>query len=1163
MSYKYYLHSRAASPGAIPDGSLSIDEEDLGGRYGAVYYDKPLAPRLVQEFELLPAVTDQPERDAYLLENPLDTRPNAKGLLMYTEETPQTLKNPEGEVIEGSTVLVFDHRLTDEERSHLSYLKESRRLSRNFGLERIRLEEVTYAQKREECLRHALDTTDTSKIPGTYYKFLRENLSKGMEPAKADQEAVCELIRAGILKPKLTRRLLATFSPYIGLAEGNRRADPSYIPTIQEAAEQAYEETQAKKEAVKPKPQPKPELTPREAPPVKEPPKPSQPKEDGLQLTIESKKKNRPIDDFGRPLIGKKNLYQRYESAIALARTADIANLSFSEAFPQPNYKQLLEFIDPWRVAAVRALRESLPNKPRYGVVTWAEAVKANVQIASYILNKNCPFTEENFLELLKGRGTFFGDEVAETTRNRATQLFLLYQGVGHDDSLKDYYLQYIDPRKTNPFYQGTDYSNEYIVRHIAPMWKHCVLNEWMGIVEKAHGKTPPEAVAAFQKVFAEKKAREAATKAAEKETTHKPKRKMPKIYVTWRQKNRLAEKTYTLSYKKGGTRIPLFPYGHFKTGEEARDFLASHEDAVYEAYQRSFIIPDEFIDGAEPRSGAKPHRTHDIKPEDLQKEFGLSGAQFGNWVENQRRQEDLNNFYEAMMDLADITGLPPKSLCFGNTLAMQFGSNGMAKAMAHYDPSQIAINLNKKNGAGSLAHEWFHAVDNLFARYRTEGAITSRYMTQEADVRELSQGMNDSYRTHVPGEDFTRREVVEAFAGVYRAIHRETSVADRSNILDTGKSKGYWGTPVELAARSFQAYVCYKLAEKGITNDYLSLYRTENGWKEMTAGAYTEQAYPYPTKEEMPAIAKAYDHLFEVIKTKENENGVTLYSATHHKDIPAMLQESTALSEETLTKKEREMQDLAAHLGVAMTFIEGPKALHGRYNPMDGSLIVNRKGSTAPQWTFAHECFHVMRQKDPFLYDELIGAVEEAQGISKAQLDAYRQSIGAPDMSDQHAKEELLADAFANVQKEKELTRIIAQKDAGLMCRFAAFTKKLLYHAQTFLHRREGSLTKDQFDAFKDRVETHLHSLKDDEGNRIIPKGVYVLDAVDSLTRPKGIEPPATTERVQTEAVRLLLIDEKPKDVRNTLLRANPQGKKDTKVDAILSATQRTACTR
>lgn len=1153
MSYKYYLHSRPAAPGAIPDGSIRVDEEDLGGRYGAIYYEKPLAPRLVRQFELLPAATDQPEHDAYLLEAPLDTPPEGNGLLLYTEEDHQTLKNQAGEVIEGNTVLVFDHRLTDEERSHLSYLKESRCLSRNFGLDRIRLEEVTFAQQMETRLHHVLDATDTSKIPGTYYKFLRENLSKGMEPSKADKEAVCDLITAGIIRPKLVRRLLAKFSPYIGLSEGNRRADSSYVPAIEEAAEQSYAEAQAKKETTAPKPEP----APRKDHPTNETPAPSQGKGDALQLTIESKKKNRPIDDFGRPLIGKKNLYERYESAITLARTADIANLSFSEAFPQPNYPQLLNLTDSWRVAAVRALRESLPKKPRIGVVAWAEAVMANVRIASLVFNKHVALTETTFKELLKG-GYFLGDQIAETSRKRAAQLYLLYKGTDHKNSFKDYYFQRIDPRKDYPIHQGIDYSNEFIVCHIAPMWRHCVLNVWTGIIEKAHGKTAEDATAAFQKAFAEKKAREATAKAAEKETTNKPKRKMPKIYVTSWQKNRLAEKAYTLCYKKGGTRIPLFPYGHFKTGEEARDFLASHEEAVYEAYQRSFIIPDEFIDGAEPRSGAKPHRTHDITPEDLQKEFGLSGAQFGNWVENQRRQEDLNNFYEAMMDLADITGLPPKSLCFGHTLAMQFGSNGMAKAMAHYDPSQIAINLNKKNGAGSLAHEWFHAVDNLFARYRTEGAVTSRYMTQEKDVREVSQGVPEQYITQVPGADFTRQEVVKAFADVYRAIHQETKVEVRSSMLDVGKSKGYWGTPVELAARSFQAYVCYKLAEKGITDDYLSLYRTEKSWKEVTAGAYTEEAYPYPTKAEMPAIAKAYDHLFEVLKTKENENGVTLYSATHHKDIPAMLQESTAIPEESLTKKEREMQDLAAHLGVAMTFIEGPKALHGCYNPMDGSLLVNRKASTTPQWTFAHECFHVMRQKDPFLYDELISTVEEAQAISKTQLDAYRQSIGAPDMDDQHAKEELLADAFANVQKEKELTRSIAKKDAGLMCRFAAFTKKLLYHAQAFLHRREGSLTKDQFDAFKERVEIHLHSLKDNEGNRIIPKGVYVLDTVDSLTRPDTITTP-----IKTEAIRLLLIDEKPKDVRRALATASPRGNKDSKLDTILVAAQKTAYNR
>lgn len=287
MSYKYYLHSRPAAPGAIPDGSIRVDEEDLGGRYGAVYYEKPLAPRLVRQFELLPAATDQPEHDAYLLDAPLDTPPEGNGLLLYTEEDHQTLKNQAGEVIEGNTVLVFDHRLTDEDRSHLSYLNESRCLSRNFGLDRIRLEEVTFAQQMETRLHHALDATDTSKIPGTYYKFLRENLSKGMEPSKADKEAVCDLITAGIIRPKLVRRLLAKFSPYIGLSEGNRRADSSYVPAIEEAAEQSYAEAQAKKETTAPKPEP----APRKDHPTNETPAPSQGKGDALQLTIESKKK--------------------------------------------------------------------------------------------------------------------------------------------------------------------------------------------------------------------------------------------------------------------------------------------------------------------------------------------------------------------------------------------------------------------------------------------------------------------------------------------------------------------------------------------------------------------------------------------------------------------------------------------------------------------------------------------------------------------------------------------------------------------------------------------------------------------------------------------------------------------------------------------------------
>lgn len=63
--------------------------------------------------------------------------------------------------------------------------------------------------------------------------------------------------------------------------------------------------------------------------------------------------------------------------------------------------------------------------------------------------------------------------------------------------------------------------------------------------------------------------------------------------------------------------------------------------------------------------------------------------------------------------------GVPSKALSLNGTLGLALGARGKGKAAAHFEPSNLVINLTKTQGAGSLAHEWFHALDNYFARER------------------------------------------------------------------------------------------------------------------------------------------------------------------------------------------------------------------------------------------------------------------------------------------------------------------------------------------------------------------------------------------------------------------------------------------------------------
>lgn len=45
-------------------------------------------------------------------------------------------------------------------------------------------------------------------------------------------------------------------------------------------------------------------------------------------------------------------------------------------------------------------------------------------------------------------------------------------------------------------------------------------------------------------------------------------------------------------------------------------------------------------------------------------------------------------------------------------SLAIAFGARGSGTALAHFEPARNVINLTKLKGAGSLAHEWGHALD-------------------------------------------------------------------------------------------------------------------------------------------------------------------------------------------------------------------------------------------------------------------------------------------------------------------------------------------------------------------------------------------------------------------------------------------------------------------
>lgn len=125
--------------------------------------------------------------------------------------------------------------------------------------------------------------------------------------------------------------------------------------------------------------------------------------------------------------------------------------------------------------------------------------------------------------------------------------------------------------------------------------------------------------------------------------------------------------------------------------------------------------------------------REGDVDGKDFMETFGFRGVEFGNWNNQIERQQVMNAAYDGLMDLAEVVGIPPKAIGLNGDLALAFGARGQGlnSAKAHYERARSVINLTKMNGAGALAHEWFHALDHYLGRQ--DGKASAQWKT-EAD---------------------------------------------------------------------------------------------------------------------------------------------------------------------------------------------------------------------------------------------------------------------------------------------------------------------------------------------------------------------------------------------------------------------------------------------
>lgn len=132
---------------------------------------------------------------------------------------------------------------------------------------------------------------------------------------------------------------------------------------------------------------------------------------------------------------------------------------------------------------------------------------------------------------------------------------------------------------------------------------------------------------------------------------------------------------------------------------------------------------------------------------EDLKNQFGLRDVQSGNWVlrDINSAKFHVSRCAEAFADMADILGIKDGKISMNGNLAMAFGARGAGSvgwsdtaASAHYENVERVINLTKMSGGGCLAHEWFHAFDNMI-REVLSGEKTGSHVYGSQSYTEIS----------------------------------------------------------------------------------------------------------------------------------------------------------------------------------------------------------------------------------------------------------------------------------------------------------------------------------------------------------------------------------------------------------------------------------------
>lgn len=226
-----------------------------------------------------------------------------------------------------------------------------------------------------------------------------------------------------------------------------------------------------------------------------------------------------------------------------------------------------------------------------------------------------------------------------------------------------------------------------------------------------------------------------------------------------------------------------------------------------------------------------------------IRRQYDFRNIEIGRWVTEAERDRAAVRFHEALVVLMNTLNVPEEVISLKSSLGLQYGIGGQLGVSAHYIPATRQLALAKNAGAGSLAHEWFHAFDHY---------IASKVFAQPARQSFASSLWLDSqaYRSHP-----LSARLFQCFQAVLLNGDgtQPSELFKASRSVDKQQRTLYWAQPEEMCARAFEAFVEDRAPRNGF------LVRGTKNSEEARLGLY-------PSGEARERIANAFSDYFSAL---------------------------------------------------------------------------------------------------------------------------------------------------------------------------------------------------------------------------------------------------------------------------------------------------------